>query len=344
MFTPHDAQFKLGIDKIWDPMKRCSCLMVSVCWAMMATFAMAQAKPAVDDALRFGPGTVHVIDPPPQPGETFSGPGPMKEFLAANPQIDWNEPDFPNKQPFFNSRSQTLIEKAQQVTMRREVYGFEFAFKPMRQIYVDVPQPEGVMKRKLVWYFAYRLRYRGGDLRLKEVVDELGNRTYPDIESVAYKKRRAFPMFVFTNHSKKKEYLDQLLPTARDIIARREQITSPLYNTVELSTVDIPRTTAEESPGVWGYATWTDIDPTTDFFTINVYGLTNAFRVVEVNGQDEVQRKVLQLNFYRPGDTVSMLADEIRYGVPAYEDPDQQNYVLKQYGLPERLDYRWIFR
>ena len=48
---------------------------------------------------------------------------------------------------------------AKEVILRREVYCFEFSFKPLRQIYIDVPQPNGLLKRKLVWYMVYRIRY-----------------------------------------------------------------------------------------------------------------------------------------------------------------------------------------
>ncbi|QDV68349.1 hypothetical protein Poly24_20580 [Rosistilla carotiformis] len=306
--------------------------------------SLAQAPAAIDDAARFAPGIVRVIEPPPEPDETFSGPLPLQEFLANNPQIDWKAPDFPEGQPFFNSRSRTLIEKAKQVTLRREIHGFEFAFKPMRQIYVDIPQATGVMKRKLIWYMVFRVRYRGGDLRSKEVVDDFGNKTYPDIEAIAYKQRRCFPMLVLSNHAKGKEYIDRVLPTAREPIARREQIRSKLHNTVEIGTLNIPRTTDPDAPGVWGVATWEDVDPSTDFFSVYVHGLTNAFRTAQSNGEEKVLRKILQLNFYRPGDSVRQLADEIRFGVPAYEDPTEQSYILKQYGLTERLDYQWLFR
>ena len=304
----------------------------------------AQERRTTDDASRFGPGIVTIIDPQPMPEETFSGPLPLQEFLAKHPEIDWKAPDFPNGKPYYNSRSQTLIEQAQDVILRREIHAFEFAFKPMRQMYVDIPQATGVMKRKLIWYLTFRIRYRGGDLRAKEVVNKFGSKTYPSIESVSYQARRCFPMMVLSVPSKGKEYVDRVIPAARQQIAQREQISSKLHNTVEISTLKIPRTTADDSPGVWGYATWEDIDPNTDFFSIFVHGLTNAFQIVQKDGEESVRRKVLRLNFYRPGDTIKQLADDIRFGIPAFEDMAQQNYVLKQYRLPERLDYEWLFR
>ena len=56
------------------------------------------------------------------------------------------------------------------------------------------------------------------------------------------------------------------------------------------------------------------------------------------------RRKALQLNFYRPGDTMRQTEDLIRFGVPAFEDEREQAYILQQYGLDERLDYQWLFR
>ena len=70
---------------------------------------------------RFGPGIVRIIEPNPLPEETFSGPLPLQKFLAAHPEIEWTE--HPNNTPYFNSRSRTLIEKAKQVILRREIHG-----------------------------------------------------------------------------------------------------------------------------------------------------------------------------------------------------------------------------
>ncbi len=68
-------------------------------------------------------------------------------------------------------------------------------------------------------------------------------------------------------------------------------------------------------------ATWTDIDPRTDFFSVEIRGLTNAQQTTNVDGKLEIKQKTLVLNFSRPGDTINELADIIRYGVPALTDP-----------------------
>ena len=35
----------------------------------------------------------------------------------------------------------------------------------MRMVYVDIPQPNGKMQRKLVWYMVYRVRNLGGHIK-----------------------------------------------------------------------------------------------------------------------------------------------------------------------------------
>lgn len=297
----------------------------------------------VDLGQKFAPGVVTVIPPQPVPDETFTGPVTLRELIRENPDIEWTGPDFPDARPYTDAQTRTLAWKSRNVTFRREVYGFEFAFKPMRQMMVDVPQPNGVMKRKLIWYLVFRLRYIGGDLRPKGEPDQYGNMLYEQMEKVGYASRRCFPLLVLSNTNTGKEYTDRIIPAARDRIAAREKI-SPLYNTVEITSVAIPRVTEPSDPGYWCVATWEDVDPQIDFFSVNVYGLTNGRRHVEVDGQDLYQKKVLQLNFFRPGDTIDEPADRIRFGVPAFSDEEEQAAVLKQLGIEERVDYLWTFR
>jgi hypothetical protein len=300
-------------------------------------------EPVRSESTQFAPGVVSVISPAPHPDETFSGPETLKSLIEAHPEIEWGAPQFVDGRPNYDPRTRTLVEMARQVIYRREIYCFEFAFKPLRQIYIDVPQPNGRLARKLVWYMVYRLRYTGGDLR--PAADEVGGKKlYKRMESVSYDSRRAFPMFVLEDHTTGKQYLDRILPTAKDKIAAREQITAPLHDSIEITTVDIPRSSDEAAPGVWGVATWEDVDPNIDFLSIFVYGLTNAFRQDGEGDDAPYTKKALQLNFYRPGDAIRQTEDRVRFGVPAFESQTEQEYILKQYGLEKRLDYQWVFR
>jgi len=301
-----------------------------------------EQKPVRTETSPFAKGVLNVIDPAAHPDETFAGPMALQSLIDAHPEIEWGE-GFVDGRPNLGARTRTLYEMARQVTFRRNVFCLEFSFKPLRQIYIDVPQPSGKMARKLVWYMVYQLRYRGGDMR--PAADEVGGMPlFKRIESYHKDTRFAYPMLVLEEHSSGKKYLDRILPTANEKIAAREQITTKLYNSIDITSVDIPFSKDLAAPGVWGVATWEDIDPKIDFFSIYVYGLTNAFRQDGEGDTAPYTKKALQLNFYRPGDAIRQTEDRVRFGVPSLADPAEQEYVLKKYGLEKRLDYQWVFR
>lgn len=319
---------------------------LTLAFSCVATVSAQDEKkkdPSTTEQTEFAPGVVTVIPPAAEPKETFDGPQTLQTLMDAYPEIQWGGETHPDGEPHYDPRSRTLVEMAKQVILRREIYCFEFSFKPMRQMYIDIPRPDGRMQRKLIWYMVYRVRYRGGDLR--PAVDQVaGVPIYKRVEQIHYDTRRFFPMFVLSNHLTGKQYVDRILPTATEKIAIREQITAPLHNTVDISKQAIPFSSDPASPGVWGVATWEDVDPNLDFFSVEVYGLTNAFEQDGEGDDAPYRRKALQLNFFRPGDTMRQTGDRIRFGVPAYEEQGQQAYILQRYGVDERLDYRWLFR
>ena len=311
--------------------------------------AVAQAPPraAKDpsrvEETRFAPGVLRVIPPAPTPEETFQGPLTLKTLLDAYPEIQFGGETHPEGKPHFDPRSRTLVEMAKEVILRREIYCFEFSFKPLRHIYIDIPTPGGRTQRKLIWYIAYRVRYRGGDLR--PGADTIaGLPVYKRVEEVHYEDRHFMPMLVLRDPKANQEYVDTILPTATAKIRIREQITAPVYNTVEITRVKIPYAKDASSAGVWGVATWVNVDPGLDFGSVEVIGLTNAFEQDGEGDDASYRRKVLQLNFFRPGDRVHQTDDLIRFGVPAFSNKKEQAYILKQYRLKERLDYRWLFK
>ncbi len=326
---PGDENLMISASRLTDRTVLILSIVAACAVHCVAQEADAERKDAsTQEQTQFASGVVTVIPPSVDPKETFDGPLSLQTFLDAHPEIEWSAPNFPEKAPHFDPRTRTLVEMAKQVTLRREVYCLEFSFKPLRQIYIDVPRPDGRLQRKLIWYMVYRVRYRGGDMR--PVAERVGDAPiYRRIESVSYQSRRFFPMLVLSNHVTGKHYLDTILPSAKSLIAVREQISAPLHNSVDVE---------------WGIATWVDVDPTLDFVSVNVTGVTNAFQQDGEGDSAPYRRKALQLNFYRPGDSVLQTEDKIRFGVPAFEDKQQQEYILKQYGLTERLDYQWIFR
>lgn len=299
--------------------------------------------PSTQQQTEFAPGVVTVIEGDANPEETFDGPQTMKTIIDAHPELAWNATHFTDGSPHFEPRSRTLVEMAKQVVLRREIYCLEYSFKPLRQMYVDVPANDGRTQRKLVWYMVYRVRYRGGDLR--PAADDIGgSKLYKRIEKIAYESRRFFPLAYLKDHVSGSEYLDRIIPSAKQKIALREQITAPLYNSVEITRQQIPLSNDPAAPGTWGVLTWVDVNPNVDYLSVYVSGLTNAFQQDGEGDDAPYRRKQLQLNFFRPGDAMSQTEDVIRLGVPPFADEKEQQYVLDKYNVKEPVDYQWVFR
>ena len=174
------------------------------------------------------------------------------------------------------------------------------------------------------------------------------------VEEVNFPTRRFFPQFVLRSLEFDKEYLDRVIPAAQRAIEQREDMGVKLLNSVEMTKVPIPLSDERADRSVWGVVTWEDVDPRTDFFSIFVGGLTNAFQFEDPPGAYKAgdppgtgriyRKKTLQLNFWRPGDAVLEHEREFRFGVPVDPDPTLQDAVNSQYGLKQRLDHLWVYR
>lgn len=275
---------------------------------------------------KLAPDALEIIPSTPEQGETALGPVDLP-LVAKYPDLAWT----PNYLPVSN----TLLGKSKDVIFRNDVYALEFAFKPVRMIQVN---------DKLVWYLLYRVRNVGGDLRPEPNKDNYGNEIFSDPKAVSTQWVRFFPTFKLNSISAKREYMDTINPAAKALIAAKERVGQPIYDSIEMQQQKIPLSTEADNHEVWGVATWEDVDPRTNFFAVQVKGLTNAQKLESRDGKISYLQKVLVLHFSRPGDTVDQLEDTIRFGVPAIDDADRQKYVLDQYGLKERLDHLWIYR
>ena len=104
---------------------------------------------------------------------------------------------------------------------------------------------------------------------------------------------------------------------------------------------------------VWGVATWVDLDPRIDFFSIYIQGLTNAYKFVDDLDQFRVgdppltgrtiSTRTLQLCFWRPGDELLLTEREVRFGMPYFSNSTQMEATKRLYGVDERIDYRWFY-
>ncbi len=311
-------------------------------------------------------GILTAIPPTPVAEETFSGPLPLVEVPVSIPDLEYT--------PNFEGKTGTVFERAKSVTLRRGIWNLEFSFKPMRLLRVDVPQPTGRMQQKLIWYMVYQVKNAGGHLAVKEE-----KRLFQDtVEEIAYKvepvdeltekvtgadgqvteqpvKIRFFPQFVLESKEYDKAYLDRVIPAAMQPILDREfpPQSRPeglvLHNSLTISSQDI-----QLGQSAWGLVTWEDVDPRIDYFSVYVQGLTNAYKFEDPPGAfkqgdapgtgRKFAKKTLQLNFWRPGDTVEQKEEEINYGCRLDSDPAEQQQIYKLYGIDKPLDHLWLYR
>lgn len=218
----------------------------------------------------------------------------------------------------------TLVGQGRVVDFPRDIWCLEFAFKPPRQIDVDVPARELRMQRKRLWYLLYRVKNVGA----RRIVMEEGDATRLKSEPLQ-KPVRFLPHFVLESTEglsssegalAYRAYLDRVVPNAVAAIREREDTRLDLHDSARMSERDL-------APGEerWGVATWEDVDPRIDFFSIYVRGLTNAIRwrpradavfspdSVPGAGEEHALES-LRLDFWRPGDDSPSPAEEASVG------------------------------
>lgn len=307
------------------------------CFAV-ALLVAARAIAAPPAERQLATGVLTTIAPNLEPDDTVSTHDIME--IQANPTLTWN--------PEYFATSDTLVGMSGRVKFRRDIYGLEFSFKPLRMIEVDVPTAGGGTARKMVWYLVYRITNTGQVLKPVEGPDGVYTTQVGKGGPVRFVPQFALESRDLTSDGKPvaKEYLDRVIPEAVAAISKRETPGRMLLNSVEIAETPIPVSDGRIDKGVWGVATWVDVDPRIDFFTVYVGGLTNAYRWVDnpavykpgdTPGRGRrFTRKTLQLNFWRPGDELAPNEREFRYGVPLKKSD--------LYGVGDGVAYRWIYR
>jgi len=321
----------------------CSCrLMLGVLLVSVAQSAgIAQVvgpQAGTRSAPRFAAGVLTTIAPDVDSEDTVSIHDIVEIRANANLRRD----------PHTDTKSRTLFEMANSVQFRRDVWCLELSFKPLRMLAIDIPQTSGKMQRKLIWYLVYRVRNTGAGLTPQQEEDG----TFVTAEKAA-EGIKFCPQFVLTSQDRdrdgkriRKAYLDRILPAAVEAIQRRELPEGELLNSVQISESLLAVETGRSIDGLWGVATWEDVDPQIDFFSVFVSGLTNAydwqdapegFQLGDPPGTGrKFTRKQLQLNFWRPGDAYAEDEREIRFGAaPGKAD---------LYGTGEGVASHWIYR
>jgi hypothetical protein len=312
-------------------------LLAATGFALFGPVASAQQAPrratAPEGYRRLVPGIETTIPIQWDPGETISFPN-LVEILSV-PGINWT--------PQTISKAETLAAKATRVAFRRDVWNLEFSFLPMRIITVGVPQKGGTVRPTKIWYMVYRVTNKGGHLHPEQQKD--GTWTIKKVDHPV----TFIPSFTLYNPELRKSYLDKVIPVAMAPIRAQEDPRRRLLNSAEMMEQPIQVSTETADKSVWGLATWESgfesgdmVDPRTDYFSIYVSGLSNAYKFADQPGAYKAGdppskgrrywEKTLQLNFWRPSDEFSDAETEIYLGAPT------------DLGIPGRIDYQWVFR
>jgi hypothetical protein len=303
--------------------------------AVLSTSADAQQRrrQAPEGYRRLVPGVMTTVPVQWDPAETVSYPS-IVELLSV-PGLDWK--------PQTVSLTETLRAKSTNVALRRDVWNLEFSFLPMRMIAVDVPQSGGKMRRTMIWYMVYKVTNRGGHLHPERQPDGTWQ-----IKKVDHPVTFT-PSFTLYTPELRKSYLDKIIPVAIAPIRAQEDPARTLLNSAQMMERPIEVTTQTQDNSVWGVATWDSgfedgsmVDPRTDYFSIYVKGLSNAYKLADPPGAYKAgdppgtgrlyQQKTLQLNFWRPSDEFANGETDIYLGTPA------------DLGISGRIDYQWTFR
>jgi hypothetical protein len=297
---------------------------------LMISAAVAQTDPGYGGR-RLAPGVLKVIPSALNARDTVSLPGPMPGLTATE------------YTPKVRSPKDTLHGLSQRVVFFRDVWEYEFAFTGLRQATLNIPTASG-NAQQTVWYLVYRVRNLGNSLSFEEVKKDpdfayltKDLRRNETISERNFLPRLTLEGWVYDDLEKNYasvKYRDEIDPAAADAIQAIEDPSVPLMDAVELSTATLRPIPDQDNTGAWGVAIWSNVNPKIDFVSVFVSGFTNAYRINRNGDTIDTVQKTLQLNFWRPGDAVKEPEDDIEFGIPLVDDPQQQVLITRRYNLP----------
>jgi hypothetical protein len=201
------------------------------------------------------------------------------------------------------------VVTGEEVAAQPDLWVMDVYFKPMRQIAVELTDPKtGKKQSKYVWYLVYRAVNRP----LPQIVQDNPPVNELDPPVLPPKFVPAFTLMT-TDTPEPKLFEDQVLPEALAVIARRERL--PLQSSV--SAVQTVAPAAEPgSPNeqvIYGVATFVDVDPEADRYTVFMTGFSNGVRKIDApDGSKGIQNKTIVTKYWRPGDQFDQREPEIR--------------------------------
>jgi hypothetical protein len=330
----------------------------------------------------FAPGVIRTIPPAPQAEEMFSGPQPLVEIPAVMKDSKY-EPKLSSPSSTVYEKSQQVLlrrtiwnlefsfKPMRMITVDVPQANGRMQRQLLWYMVYRVRNPGNHLKPKGL-ITPQSLAAEGEVIDPNEELLALIDPAVPEAKELYEKFKdttdevevfgrkttelRFFPHFVLHSTEYKKEYLDQVLPAALGPIKAREfpgREDTFVYNSLNISEVPLP-VSHDANEGVWGVVTWAHIDPRIDYFVVHVQGLTNAYKFEDPAGAfkagdapgtgRKLLKKTLQLNFWRPGDTVDLKEEEIHFGCRLDPDPADQQAILKEYGIQKPVDYVWVYR
>lgn len=217
----------------------------------------------------------------------------------------------------------------------------EVQFKPMRMVWVELTDPRtGTKSRKEVWYLVYRCIPRPTPAR----ADETDTRPINSVDP-SPRVDHFVPEMVLTTYDDPanpiplKSHLDQVQPEALEAIRRVEQRPEWMFSKRSIENAmsviqPFPAPTPEETAAedvdwIYGVATWTGVDPETDFFQVTMRGFSNGFELRPgPDGANQPWRKVIVQKFSRRGDRFDPTQKEFEFdGDPAWDyQPDETQW------------------
>jgi len=202
------------------------------------------------------------------------------------------------------------VANGEEIQRQPDLWVFEISFKPMRMIWVNTTDPQtGAVSRDQIWYLAYRTVNRTLAARIDD-----SNTTPVNVLDPLPGKPRFIPEFMLQTYEQREgdvptiTQLDEVIPEAVaqvNQIERRRTTEPKFLNSVEIvQPLPEPVPNDEANPDwIYGVATWKNIDPETDFFSITMRGFSNGYELRQgPDGAPLIWRKSIVQKFTRLGD------------------------------------------
>ncbi|MDH3717950.1 MAG: hypothetical protein OES79_07490 [Planctomycetota bacterium] len=287
------------------------------------------------------------------------------ELTVGIPDLKWAPKEY--------EPSLTLFRRAQKAIFRRGIWQLQITFKPLRMIPVDLPQPNGKMKREMVWYMVYRIANPGKHMtpvqaEPAEKEGQFHSGEWTIERSDTYQNMYANigphlfnPTFLLRTHQDKTlaiddysvEHLDVILPAARRAIYQRERPNcsfDQFYDSARIGAEPVPISADRGETSRYGVVTWIHVEHPLrpdgkldmtrkvdiDFFTVQIMGLTNAYV-----WKDQPQA-------FKPGDPHGAGREfeyktlEFTFYRPGDEFDAREDEI--RWGVPGHRRYDWLYR